>query len=79
MTHVLHTAHFGATDPPERILMELACPACGLRDPGTAHKRIRDNRVRIFCDGCGAFVTIVLDDEQARAVTRHAAAGELDQ
>ena len=46
------------------------CPACGHEELGDAHLRITDNSLRIFCNGCGAFITITLNDEQAGAIRR---------
>jgi hypothetical protein len=70
MTVITRNAAFGPADAAERILAELACPACGYRDPDDTYRLTPGNRVRFFCDGCGAFVTIVLSDAQAEAV-RH--------
>jgi hypothetical protein len=55
------------------MLQDLACPACGHADPGEAHTWMSDNKIRIFCEGCGAFVTISVSDEQARALHRWSA------
>ena len=68
MSRVFHTATFAPQDSPARIREELVCPACGHEDLGEAHLRITDNTLRIFCGGCGAFVTITLSDEQAQAI-----------
>ena len=76
MSHISHTATFSPADPPTRILEDLACPGCGHQDPTDAHRPISENRMRIFCDCCGAFITIVLSDEQARAINRLAVAGD---
>jgi len=70
LSRIWHTATFSPDDSPARIREELVCPACGHHDPGDAHLRITDNSVRIFCSSCGAFVTIMLSDEQARAIRR---------
>lgn len=70
MSRVWHTATFDADAGPDRIREEFVCPACGHADPGEAHLRISDNTMRIFCSACGAFITISLSDEQARAVRR---------
>lgn len=70
MPELTHTAHFAAADALDRMLEEIACPACGYRDPADSYRVSRENRVRFFCDGCGAFVTILLSDAQAEAV-RH--------
>jgi hypothetical protein len=68
MRAVTHTAQFGPGDPVARMLDDIACPACGYRDPTETYRLTPGNRVRFFCDGCGAFVTIVLSDAQAGAV-----------
>jgi transcription elongation factor Elf1 len=68
VSRVFHTATFGPQDGPARIREELVCPACGHDDLGEAHLRISDNTLRIFCGACGAFVTITLSEEQARAI-----------
>jgi hypothetical protein len=68
---ISHNATFSPDDPLPTILADLACPECGNPDPGDAHGRITDNRVRFFCDCCGAFITVVLTDEQARAMHRY--------
>jgi transcription elongation factor Elf1 len=70
MAHVSHTATFSPDDSPTRIREQLACPACGHRDPDDAHLQISDNTLRIFCSGCGAFVTITMSEEQAEAIRR---------
>lgn len=70
MSQIWHTATFGPDASPARIREELVCPACGHEDPGDAHLRITENSLRIFCGACGAFVTIVMSDEQARAIRR---------
>ena len=70
MSQVFHVATFSPEDSPARIREELVCPACGHEDLGEAHLRISDNTLRIFCGGCGAFVTITLSEEQAQAVRR---------
>ena len=68
MSYVSHTATFSPTDPLSRMLEDLDCPVCGHHDPGGAHRWITDNKVRIFCDCCGSFITISMSDEQARAI-----------
>jgi hypothetical protein len=70
MTVITRTAAFGPTDTAERILAEIACPACGYRDPADTYRVTPANRVRFFCDGCGGFVTILLSDAQAEVVRR---------
>jgi hypothetical protein len=76
VSQISRHARFRASDPPALILEDLACPVCGFRDPGEPHLRITDNTIRIFCDGCGAFITILLDDEQGRAIKRCGAVRE---
>ncbi len=68
MTVITRTATFGPADTAERILAEIACPACGYRDQSDMYRISPANRVRFFCDSCGAFVTIVLSDAQAEIV-----------
>jgi transcription elongation factor Elf1 len=70
MSQVTHIARFSPDDPQSRILEDLACPACGRQDLGDAHTRITHNEMRVFCEDCGAFVTIVMSDEQVQAVHR---------
>jgi hypothetical protein len=70
MTVIKRTATFGPSDTAERILAEIACPACGYRDAPDASRLTPGNRVRFFCDGCGAFVTILLSNAQAEIVRR---------
>ena len=75
MTVITRIAAFEPTDTAERILAEIACPACGYRDPLDTYRMTSPNRLRFFCDGCGAFVTIVLSDTQAETVRRLAPEG----
>lgn len=75
MPQLTHTARFAAADSLDRMLEELACPACGYLDPAERYRLTPDNKVRFFCDGCGAFVTILLSDAQADAV-RHWSSAE---
>jgi hypothetical protein len=63
-----HTATFRATDGRLRMLADLACPACGHVESRELPDLIAMNRMRIFCDCCGAFVTILLNDEQVKAI-----------
>lgn len=70
MPHISHTAKFSPDDRPLRIVDDLACPICGHLDPGEAHNWITNNEMRIFCEGCGAFVTVLLSAEQAHAIQR---------
>jgi uncharacterized Zn finger protein len=67
LPQLFHTATFSPVDPLPRIIEDLACPACGHHD-SDVRNWISDNTIRVFCDCCGAFVTIVLSDEQARAI-----------
>ncbi len=70
MSRISHTATFNPEDSPTRIREELVCPACGHQDLGSAHLRISDGTLRIFCSSCGAFVTITLSEAQAQAIRR---------
>ena len=65
-----HTAQFGPGEPVARMLDDMACPDCGYLEPAETYRLTPGNRVRYFCDGCGAFVTIELSDAQADAVQR---------
>lgn len=67
---ITRIAEFGPTDTAERILAAIACPACGHSDPADTYRVTPANRVRFFCDGCGAFVTILLSDSQAEIIRR---------
>jgi hypothetical protein len=75
MTVVTRIAQFGPADAADRILDDIACPACGYRDPVDEYRVTPGNRVRFFCDGCGAFVTILLSDAQADVVRRWSPSG----
>jgi hypothetical protein len=68
VSEVIRIATFRPGDTPTRMLEDLACPACGHRDAEDAFPPIAGDRVRIFCDCCGAFTTIILSDEQAAAM-----------
>lgn len=68
MSEVIRIATFAPGDSREQILEELACPACGHREPAEAFPAISGDRVRFFCDCCGTFTTIILSAEQAAAV-----------
>ena len=70
MPKVTHIAKFRPSDAPARILADLACPACGHRDPSDPRNGVIHNELRIFCDCCGTFATVLLSDEQADAVRR---------
>ena len=71
MTHITRSATFGADDAPGSIVDDLACPACGRWEPREVNKCLAGNQMRLFCEGCGAFITIRLTDEQAEAIRRH--------
>ena len=73
MAAISHTAKFSPGDTRVQIVSELACAACGDVDPRDAAERIVDNKLRIFCERCGAFTTISLTDEQVRAIRRWSA------
>ena len=70
MPQVSYTATFTPGDSLARIRQDLACPLCGHEDPGAAHHWITENQMRIFCEGCGAFVTVFVSSEQATAIHR---------
>lgn len=71
MTEITRTAAFGPFETAERVLTEISCPGCGCPpDTYRLTGRAGASRVRFFCDGCGAFVTIVLSEAQAVAVRR---------
>lgn len=73
MRDISHTAKFSPADTYSRILEDLACPSCGHQDPGVARSPITHNKIRVFCDSCGAFITISINDEQASAIHRSSA------
>ena len=68
MRDITRTASFAPGDSLARIFEDFACPACGHREPGERFPSMTGGRVRSFCDSCGAFVTILLSDEQAGAI-----------
>jgi hypothetical protein len=68
MSKFSYPAPFASADSPERICEGLACPVCGRQDPHAAERQVVDGKLRILCDGCGACITFVLSDEQARAI-----------
>ncbi len=68
MTRISRHATFAPGDPLPVILDDLACPACGRRDPGQVEHWVIDTHLRTFCEGCGAFVTTVLSAEQVEAI-----------
>jgi hypothetical protein len=70
VSEVIRTASFGPSDSRDRILEDLACPTCGHREPASTLPSITEDRIRMFCDCCGTFTTIVLSDEQAVTVRR---------
>jgi hypothetical protein len=70
VSEVIRIATFRPEDSIARMLEDLACPACGHREQAAAFPAISGDRIRIFCDCCGAFATIVLSEEQAAAMRR---------
>ena len=70
MTEITDTAQFAPADAAFRILQDIACPGCGYLEQADSFRLSPGNRVRFFCDCCGAFVTIVMSDGQADAVRR---------
>ena len=68
MAEITHTAQFAPAAAITRILEDIACPACGYVEDAERYRLSPGNRMRFFCDGCGAFVTILLSKEQADAV-----------
>ena len=72
MRELSRSATFSPSDGLPRILQDLGCPACGHEDPTLVQRSIIDNKVHIFCDSrrCGAFVMILLDDEQSDTIRR---------
>jgi hypothetical protein len=68
MSTLARTATFTAGDDRSHIAQELACPSCGYVDAAPAYRPTRDNRLHVFCDGCGAFITFTLSAEQAEAL-----------
>jgi transcription elongation factor Elf1 len=70
MREISRSATFSPSDGTPRILQDLGCPGCGHEDPTLVKRSIIDNKVHIFCDSCGAFVTILLDDEQSDTIRR---------
>jgi len=70
LPQISYTATFNPDDSLDRILDDLACPICRHKDPGAPHRWISENQMRIFCEGCGAFVTVLVSREQATAIHR---------
>ncbi len=68
MSEITRTARFRPADAIGQILEEMACPRCGYLDLAVTPRLALGNRVRFFCDGCGAFVTLMLNDAQVEAV-----------
>jgi hypothetical protein len=72
LTQISRRATFSPQDTTDRILEDLSCPACGRLDLdfplAPAHGRLAANKLRIFCEGCGAFVTISMSDAQASTI-----------
>ncbi len=75
MTVITRAANFEPADPADRILDDIACPCCGYRDEAETYRLSLGHRLRFFCDGCGAFVTILLNDAQAEVVRRWSSVG----
>lgn len=67
MSQISHTATFSPVDPLPRILQDLACPACG-HQGAEPPNWISDNTLGVFCDCCGAFVSIAVSDGQAGVI-----------
>ena len=70
MRELSRTATFAPSDATPRILQDLACPGCGHEDPALVQRSIVDNKVHIFCDACGAFITVTMSDEQSDTIRR---------
>lgn len=70
LTQISRTAGFSPGEALPRILEDLACPACGRPYSDIALPQLADNKILRFCDGCGAFITTLLSDAQARAIHR---------
>jgi transcription elongation factor Elf1 len=70
LPQISYTATFKPDDSLDRILEDLACPVCRHKDPGATHHWISESQMRIFCEGCGAFVTVRVSREQATAIHR---------
>jgi len=68
MPTLTRTPSFTAGDDRSHIAAELACPSCGHVDAVPDYRPTRDNRLHVFCEGCGAFITFSLSPEQARAL-----------
>ncbi len=68
MLTITRTARFTPGADRAHIAEELACPSCGFADDAVTYRPTRENRLRVFCDGCGAFVVFTLSAEQAEAV-----------
>jgi predicted RNA-binding Zn-ribbon protein involved in translation (DUF1610 family) len=65
MIVITRNAQLPPADETGRILEDITCPACGWRDPAAEYRLTPGNKVRFFCDGCGAFVTILFSDARA--------------
>lgn len=70
MTQISRPAGFSPDAPLPRMLEDFACPACGCPYPDVALPQFADNKILRFCDGCGAFITTLLSNAQARAIHR---------
>jgi transcription elongation factor Elf1 len=68
LTELTRNATFNPSDPPQEILRDLACPVCGHEDLSAARNSITANKLRTFCDSCGAFITVTLTEEQIGAL-----------
>jgi hypothetical protein len=67
MTVITRTANFEPADTADRILDDIACPCCGYRDEAETYRLSLGHKLRFFCDGCGAFVTILLNTLRPRS------------
>ena len=56
-----------SADTIAQVLESFTCPACGHPGAGATCPRSGQDRIRIFCDCCGAFVTIELSHEAGPA------------
>jgi hypothetical protein len=68
MAQISYTAKFRPDDALAEILKELTCHACGHRQSDPLPRPTTDNRLRIFRDRFGTFTTILLSEEQVRAM-----------
>jgi hypothetical protein len=77
MAEITRTAQFGPADALARMLDDISCSVCGYREPADTYRLSVGNNVRYFCDGCGAFVTISLNPQQAERVRGWSLTGPL--